>query len=179
MLVTHCNEWSPSLWNKLRYWTMWLHHILVKPKVKRPKTRSGDADMSTSGRVDCVWIVCVCVCVCVFGIWRIWLMFFIWCFVVSPESYPAGRFVQTHTEAYLCGCVWASVYTSTYIYQGIHTPGSAAHLYLSIDFELNFWSMRRTSCSPLLSIFLSLSLLSGQWSSAAANKQTQTESLLD
>ncbi len=49
-----------------------------------------------------------------------------------------------HIRAYLCECAWTSVCLCTRgcvrlcIYGDMHTSGSTAHLYLSIDFELNF-----------------------------------------
>lgn len=74
-------------------------------------------------------------------------------------------------QAY-CVC-WASLdlgvcmYGCPSLYEGIPMSGSTAHLYLSIDFELYFWSMKRTLCSTSVSLSLHLS---GRWTSAAADK---------
>lgn len=103
------------------------------------------------------------VCIYVFAFWSISLMFCIWC---SPSVLnPTGLFVQT------CAGILCLSFSALYMFgcpnnQGAHTSGSTAHLYLSTDFELNFWSMKRTLCS-ILSLFLCLPAL---WTSAAANQ---------
>lgn len=88
---------------------------------------------------------------------------FDWCFLfdvlLSPLFHTLLFSLFRHIQAY---CVWASLrlgacmYGCPSLFEGMHTSGSTAHLYLSIDFELNFWSMKRTLCSTSVSLSPSL-----------------------